>query len=430
MKLKYGRTLLVGLAFMSICAFWQIYDNIVPLILKNTFQLNATFTGLIMGADNVLALFMLPLFGALSDKANSKIGRRMPFILAGTFVAAACTILLPIADKNANLVLFMVSLGVVLIAMSVYRSPAVALMPDVTPKPLRSKGNAIINLTGAVGGALVLVATPLLVEKADRPSYIPIFTALAIFMIVSVLILFISVNEPKSVAEMRRQSAEAGIDETSVEDEATGQSIKMEPAVKKSFLFILLSIFLWFMGYNAVTSTFTRYAEEMWGIGVRDSALILLVANVAAIISYLPVGFLATRYGRKKTILGGIIMLALAFGSAFAFRSFSMLIFGCFALAGVGWAFINVNSYPMVVDMSKGPNIGKYTGYYYLSSMLAQSITPFISGIFIDLYGYRTLLPYGCIFVVLAFVSMLSVNHGDSRPVPRNSTLEAFDVDD
>ena len=429
MKLKNGRTLLVGLAFMSICAFWQIYDNVVPLILKNTFELNAKVAGFIMGLDNILALVLLPFFGALSDRTSTKIGRRMPYILIGTVAAAAGAIVLPLADNSVNLVLFMVTLGVVLLAMSSYRSPAVALMPDVTPKPLRSKGNAIINLTGAVGGALVLVLTPILVAEAEKPNYLNLFIALAGFMVVCVAVLFATVNEPKAVAEMREISAREGIDEESDDKDDTGERVKMEPAVAKSFILILVSVLLWFMGYNAVTSTFTRYAQEMWGIQVGDASMILLVANAAAIISYIPVGIIATKFGRKKTILGGILMLAASFGMALLFKTFTPLIFVFFSLAGIGWAFINVNSYPMVVDMSKGPNIGRYTGYYYMFSMSAQAITPFFSGVFIDRFGYMALFPYGCVFVLLSFATMLFVKHGDSRP-EKTGALEAFDVDD
>lgn len=432
LKLNYGKTIWVGLAFMSICAFWQMYDNVIPLILKNTFELNAKATGAIMGIDNILALFMLPLFGALSDKTKTKIGRRMPYIVAGTLVAAIGMLILPIADKTVNFVLFIMALGIVLIAMATYRSPAVALMPDVTPKPLRSKGNAVINLMGAIGGALVLGLTPMLVSKGNHPDYFPLFLTISLFMLISVALLFFIVNEPKSVAIMREQSAAAGIDETdgNLSSDTSAPAKKMDHKVFMSFILILLSIFLWFMGYNAVTSTFTRYAEEIWRIKVGDASLVLLVANIAAIISYIPVGFLATRFGRKKTILGGIVMLAFAFGSALFFKNFSSLIFVFFSLAGVGWAFINVNSYPMIVEMSKGPNIGMYTGFYYLSSMAAQTITPFVSGAFIDELGYRALFPYGCVFVALSFITMLLVKHGDSRPIPRKSTLEAFDVDD
>ncbi|MCL2672046.1 MAG: MFS transporter [Clostridiales bacterium] len=429
MKLNNKRTILVGLAFMSICAFWQVYDNVVPLILKNTFGMDATTTGLIMGIDNVLALFMLPLFGMFSDKTKTKMGRRMPYILLGTLVAALCVVLLPIAQQQKSIVMFMITIGVLLIAMSTYRSPAVALMPDVTIKPLRSKANAIINLMGAIGGALMLGATSLLVAKGSD-NYFTLFMSLSILMIVCVAVLFFTVKEPAAVAQMREESAAYGIDESSVEVVETKE--KMAPEVQKSFWLILASIFLWFMGYNAVTTGFTRYAEEVWGRGVGDASNILMVAQVAAIVAYIPVGLIAGKLGRRKTILVGIAALTVAFGVSLFFVEFSPLMFVFFALAGIAWAFINVNSYPMVVEMSKGSDIGKYTGYYYLFSMAAQSVTPMFSGVFIDnlSWGYRTLFPYGALFVALSFVTMLFVKHGDSRPEAPKSKIEAFDVED
>lgn len=435
MKLNNKRTVYVGLAFMSICAFWQVYDNVIPLILKNTFNLDATVTGAIMGIDNILALFMLPIFGALSDRTNTRFGRRMPYVVIGTLVAAIAFVVLLTAKDAANLVFFMIILATVLIAMASYRSAAVALMPDVTIKPLRSKANAIINLMGAIGGALVLGATPLLVPK-DSDNYYMLFIALSVFMILCVAVLVIKVKERACVAEMREESAKYGIDEVS-DDEATDNDgnkskIKMDPAVRKSFLLILFSIFLWFMGYNAVTTGFTRYAEEIWGQGVGNASLILMVAQVAAIIAYIPVGIIASKAGRKKTVMAGILMLTAAFGASLFFTDFSNVMFVFFALAGIAWAFINVNSYPMIVEMSKGPNIGKYTGYYYFFSMSAQAITPAISGLFIDYtsFGWRTMFPYGALFVALSFVTMIFVKHGDSKPLAPQDKLEAFDVED
>ena len=429
MKLNNKRTVYVGLAFMSICAFWQVYDNVIPLILENTYGLSSTVTGAIMGLDNILALFMLPLFGMLSDRTDTRIGRRMPYIVFGTLVASVCFVILLFAQQAGSLVFFMVALCVVLIAMSTYRSPAVALMPDVTVKPLRSKANAIINLMGAVGGALMLGATPLLV-KSGSDNYFPLFIAVAAFMLLCVAFLFWKVKERECVAEMREESAKLGIDETVAGVAGSGAKEKMPPDVRKSFLLILASIFLWFMGYNAVTTGFTRYAQNVWDRGVGNASMILMVAQIAAIIAYIPVGMIASKIGRKKTILAGIVMLTAAFGASLMFKDFSYMMFVFFALAGIAWAFINVNSYPMFVEMSKGPNIGKYTGYYYFFSMTAQSVTPAFSGFFVDNLGWRTLFPYGAIFVALSFVTLLFVKHGDSRPEAPKTKLESYDVED
>ena len=427
MKLNNKQTILVGLAFMSISAFWQVYDGIIPLMLKNTFGINNTVSGVVMALDNVLALFLLPIFGSLSDRTRTGIGRRMPFILVGTAAAAVAVILIPLADRIYSLPLFLVGLGIALLAMSSYRSPAVALMPDVTPKPLRSKGNAIINLMGAVGGILMLLAIKVMVPKGNHPDYLPLFILLALFMAVSVLVLFFTVNEPQAAARMQKQSAELGIEEDA--GQQTGETTRLPKEVFRSLCFLLASIFLWFMGYNAVTTAFSKYAEHMWGMEGGDYALVLMIAQAAAIVAFIPVGIIAGRIGRKRTILLGICMLAAAFGGgAFFSDQFSWLLFVFFALAGIGWAFINVNSYPMVVEMSRGADIGRYTGYYYAFSMAAQIITPILSGALLDI-SYRLLFPYGVFFAVLSFVTMLFVRHGDNRP-ERRKGIEAFDVDD
>lgn len=424
MKLNYKRTFFVGLAFMSICAFWQVYDNVISLILKNTFHVRDGYIGVVLALDNILALFMLPLFGKLSDQTRTKIGRRMPYILGGTCMALLCVFLMPLAERMHNIVLFFVGLGLVLVAMATYRSPAVALMPDVTPKPLRSQANAVINLMGAVGGMVMLAAMMLFPVTGDTPHYATVFCIEGVLMAVCIAVLFWKIKEPALVAEREQIERENGIsdEETGVVD-AGG---KMPPAVLRSLVFILASVFFWFFGYNAVTSSFSRYAEQELG---GNFAQVLLVCTVAAIVSYLPVGFIAQRIGRKKTILIGILMLASAFCAGIFFHHISPLLYIFFALAGMGWAFINVNSYPMVVELSKGSNVGKYTGYYYTVSMASQIFTPVLSNLLMEHVGYRTLFPYATFFVLLSFVTMLFVKHGDAKPTAKRG-LEALDVED
>lgn len=204
-KLNYKRTFFVGLAFLSICAFWQMYDNIIPLILQNTFGLGETVTGVLMAMDNVLALFLLPVFGTLSDKVDTSLGKRTPFILAGTVLAVIFMLLLPVADRRQSLVLFVVALFATLLSMGLYRSPAVALMPDLTPNHLRSKANAVINLMGAVGGVYALIMIKLLVGKGERPDYLPLFVSIAAVMVVAVGILLITIRESKLRKELEAQ---------------------------------------------------------------------------------------------------------------------------------------------------------------------------------------------------------------------------------
>lgn len=440
MKLNYKRTIFVGMAFMAISAFWQVYDGIVPLILKNTFDINDAVSGFIMAMDNVLAVVMLPLFGSLSDKTNTKWGRRTPFIFCGTIAAATLSLILPYANQTKNLVLFVVGLAVVLFSMATFRSPAVALMPDVTVKPLRSKANAIINLTGTVGGIVMLAAIGVLVPKGEDPSYWPVFILNTVIMLACLAILLKTTNEPKLVKQMEEDS-KLFEDEPETVVEEVKEEKAMDPAVKKSLLLILASVFFWYMGYNAITTSFSKYANVYWGLEGGAYAYTLIIAQAAAIISYIPAGIVATKIGRRKTIMGGVAALAIAFGSCLFFKSFSGMIFFFFVLAGAGWAFINVNSYPMVVEMSKGPNVGKFTGYYYTASQAAQIITPVLSGAVLEYgyllldktnpdAGYAFLFPYGTIFVVLSFVTMFFVRHGDAKVEGKKDVLENLDIDD
>lgn len=444
MKLNNKRTILVGLAFLSICAFWQMYDNIVPLILTRTFHMNETISGLIMAADNILALFLLPFFGSLSDRTNTKIGKRMPFILFGTGCAIILMNLLPLiensyyaAPSTAKTVSFVIVLGLLLIAMGTYRSPAVALMPDVTPKPLRSKGNAIINLMGAVGGILYLAITSVLysqsrleaIEAAGRRvNYQPLFMIVSAIMFVSIGILFLTIKEPKLTAENQALEAQHPEWNLAIEDSA-GHEVLPAP-VKRSLGFLLASIALWFIGYNGVTTWFTTYVSEVMGQGLGGASTCLLIATAGAIVSYIPVGQIASKIGRKKTILGGVILLAVCFALGYvlttAYQSINVIMFVVFALVGLAWAAINVNSLPMVVEMCRDSDIGKFTGYYYTASMAAQVVTPVVAGTLMRHIDYRVLFPYAAFFVALSGVTMCFVRHGDAKAEGKRG-LEAFE---
>ncbi len=512
MKLNYKRIILVGFAFFLIQAFWQAYDNTIPMILTNKFGMSQAWSGAIMALDNVLALFMLPLFGAISDKHHSKWGRRTPFIVVGTLIAAVMLIALSfvdnaqlhhisdvaaiddpaaletIYDREADetlltpggqkfvlsrqftkeeftqirsqitvdgaavtnpdytnyvmparqacawdatakspvtLVFFIALLLVILVSMAVFRSPAVALMPDVTLKPLRSKANAVINLMGSAGGILVLVLGMVFATSAVRNSlmsYTGYFAVIAAIMLAALVVFMLTVRENEWAAEMQQQAVELGLEDK--EEAATGER-KLSVDEVKSLIFLLLSIVLWFFGYNAVTSKYSVYASNILH---KDYNLTLIIAQAAAIISYLPVGFIASRVGRKKTILAGVVMLTAAFTTAsfMSAESPTMLMNAMFALAGIAWATINVNSFPMVVEMCSGGNVGKYTGFYYTASMAAQVATPMLSGLLMDRMGMHVLFPYAAVFTALAFVTMLFVRHGDSKPEAKLG-LEALD---
>lgn len=426
MKLNYKRTALIGFAFLSISAFWQLYDSVIPLMLKNTFQLGETLTGAIMAVDNVLALFLLPLFGAWSDRVDTRFGKRTPFIIIGTFFAVIFMMIIPRADQTVNFPMFFIALGATLLAMGSYRSPAVALMPDLTPKPLRSKANAVINLMGAVGYIIALGLISLLVKKESNPDYTIIFALAALLMVVSVVILILTIREKKLAAEMAVSiSTDTEADKANVK-EATGPLPK---EVMKSLILLLASIFLWFTAYNAVTTAYSRYAGEVWGLTGGSFANSLMVAGAAAIVSYIPIGMIASTIGRKKTILIGILMMTISYFVGYLFVEYSSWINVVFAFTGIGWAAINVNSYPMVVEMSRRGDVGKYTGYYYTFSMAAQIFTPIFSGFLLEKISYRTLFPYAVVFSLLSFCTMLFVKHGDSKPPKKTENIEHFDVD-
>ena len=420
MKLNYRRTLLIGLAFFSICAFWQMYDTLVPLILRDTFHVGDSLSGVIMAADNVLALLMLPLFGKLSDRTNTPMGKRMPYIAAGTAAAVVLMLALAGADVPGRFAMFVTVLLLLLIAMGTYRSPAVALMPDVTPKPLRSKANAIINLMGALGGIYALAAVRLLVgTHADgRANYTPVFVAVAALMAVSVLLLVWRVRE--------NQLREANADP---EEKDEGPGGKLPPNEARSLALILCSVALWFMGYNAVTTAYSKYFTRMWG-DLSGAANCLMIATGGAVVSYVPVGIISSKIGRKKMILIGVVILAVCFALSGLVKTFSFAVYVLFVVIGFAWAAINVNSYPMVVEISRSGDVGKYTGYYYTFSMAAQILTPILSGWLLEHVGYHTLFPYAAIMVGLAFVTMLLVRHGDNKPEAAKSLIEHFDVED
>ena len=443
-KLNTPRTLLVGLAFLSICAFWQMYDNIVPLILTKTFHMNETFSGAVMAADNVLALFLLPFFGTLSDKTNTKLGKRMPFILFGTGCAVILMNILPLLDNGYyaapsafKTVSFVIVLGLLLIAMGTYRSPAVALMPDVTPKPLRSKANAIINLMGALGGIIYLGVAAVMYPNAKvqglaHVNYQPLFIIVSAIMFVAVAALVLTIKEPQLVSANKALEAEHPEWNLAQADES-GNEVLPAP-VKRSLGFLLASIALWFIGYNGVTTWFTTYVDVVMGQGLGGASTCLLIATGGAIISYIPIGQLASKIGRKKTIMGGCVLLAICFFLGYVltttYSSINAIMFVVFALVGFAWAAINVNSLPMVVEMCKGSDVGKFTGYYYTASMAAQVVTPILVGTLMRQIDYRVLFPYAAFFVACSFVTMLFVKHGDAR-VEAKRGLEAYeDMDD
>ncbi len=437
MKLNYKRTVFIGFAFLYITAFWQFYDNEIPRILKYTFNLGETATGVIMAMDNIFALFLLPVFGILSDRINTPAGKRIPFITVGTILSIILFLVLMLPAKNSgSLVFFFVILFLLLIAMGTYRSPAVSLMPDLTPAPLRSSANAIINLMGALGGVFTLVMTMLLLNRPEDPkdtNYTPLVISIVLCMAIGLTILLITIKENKIKKQIEREGGLYSYgDEIDEEVQKAFDNVgkKLPRSVRRSLTYLLLSVAFWYMAYNAVTTAFSRYVSEVWGPEGGSYAGALMVGTVAAVLSYIPIGFISSHIGRKKTILFGVAIMSMSYLGIGLMNSYSLLLYVLFAVIGLGWAAINVNSYPMVVEMSKSGDIGKYTGTYYTFSMMAQVLTPILSGFLLEHVSYRTLCPYAFVFSTLAFFTMLMVKHGDSKPTQKKRVLENFDVDD
>ena len=422
MKLNYKKVIFTGFAFFLICAFWQAYDNVIPLILTNKFGMNQTWSGVIMALDNLFALFLLPLFGALSDKTNTKFGRRTPYIFIGTICAVLVFIFLPLID---TLWLFILALLLVLLSMSIFRSPAVALMPDVTCKPYRSKANAVINLMGTAGGMIVLVfGTIFKTSEEHKTDFFPYILATAGLMLLGLIVFLLTVREKKWAAEMIEDAEKYFPDKEEEERETVGGKLTKSQVV--SLVLILASVALWYMGYNAVTSKYSLYATNVLG---HDYNLTMMIAQGAAIVAYIPVGLVASKMGRKKTVLIGVALLFAAFLTAAFMRKGSspIIMYTLFALAGIGWATINVNSFPMVVELAKSSDTGRYTGFYYTASMAAQTLTPVLSGVIMDAAG--NMLPlffYAAAMVGGSFLTMLFVRHGDSKPEKLQNKIEAF----
>lgn len=555
LKLNYPRTIKVGFAFAIISLFWASYDFVIPLLLENAYGLSNTLRGLVMGLDNLLSLFLLPIFGKISDKAKggmvSKFGKRTPFILIGTIIAATLMIFVPISAKgqmvqadttrnayyleisennevlkeklnefygnklysdvaylnqnniskedyvnisynfvsttgflsktyyhnqvkvtkdeyntlkaeNADynkyvssgmkvwlseqvneqaiksdigknsLIGFMVILLFTLLAMATFRSPAVALMPDVTPKPLRSQGNAIINLAGGLGAAIAFIIYTVVLFRTDINNYIIIFSAVSGAMLLLLMGFIFLVKESKWTKDCENLSLEYGI---YTEEEVAADRLKIKkPPLKersledqakfKSFLLILASIFMWFMGYNAVSSTLSIYCTKALNLDAGVASIVSGVSMAVSAIAFIPVGLLAVKIGRRKSIMLGFVLAIVSFLLIFFFvkiyasLTLTAALFSVFYLiAGFGLIIINVNTFPMVVELADADEIGKYTGFYYTATMSAQAITPMLAGLVMDNIGMKYLFAYSALAVIAAMAIMFFVKHGDSKQI-------------
>lgn len=501
LKLNIKNTIFVGLAFASISAFWKTYDFVVPLMLNRTFGLTDSLRGFVMGLDNILALFMLPLFGTLSDRTNTRLGKRTPYFLFGTILAVLLFIGLPFAEgaqlkkaeqltnevtnetlwdylnksqkgdfeeklrKDYNIVVenddelleeykkleptvikdgkevqnelyedfvrpalrahifqnltvknpwplitYLVVLLFVLIAMGTYRSPAVALMPDVTPEPLRSPANAIINLMGGIGTILAQVTNMVLFARYASGYHAPytiLFVATDLLMLLFLLIFMLTVNENKLLRKRQEICEEFGIEE-GMEQKASKVKVRFRDIPKdvlKNFLLALVGIFLITMATNAITTHFSVYATDDLSFTKETATLVDTISLVFSGLAFLPVGYMAYKLGRRRTIMAGISCIVLAFFAAFFVgRETRIWFVVCYFLMNFGNVIVIVNTLPLVLENSDTNTVGRFTGFYYTATMLASSISPFLSGVFMDLARRRSVM-----FIYSMVLALLSI---------------------
>lgn len=450
LKLNYKNTLIIGLAFLGILMLWQVYNTYCPIILdyllKSHFDPNKDYyyiTGVIMALDNLVALIIMPIFGNLSDKTKTKYGKRMPYILIGSFVSALIFPFIALTFIINSLAGVIIAMCLILVVMQSYRSPAVALMPDLTPKPLRSSANGVINLVGYFGaiiaallGMIFKVKESTTMEEAANIVYIP-FIITSIVMFVITLVLAFKINENKLLEEMKPE-LELG-EELSETIEKVEEDKPLSKEDKKNMWILIASIFLWFMAFNSVETFNSLFCTKILNSsGVHGTFTIVLTMSSVATFALL--SSLSKKIGRKYTVSIGLECLVLGFliMSVFAYtldtskdNSF-VIIYLATVILGVGWALVNINSYPMMVEMASGKNIGKFTGYYYGSSMLAQSITPILVGLIMSNsnVGLKALYVYACVFMVMALVTFIFIKENkEARLRLKNSvTKKGFEV--
>lgn len=440
-ELNYARTLLLGVVFLSISLLNGAHDNMTSKILDNQFHMDYFWRGFIMAIDNMLAMFMLPLFGRFSDACDSKWGKRKPFVFWGTIAACLFLLLFPVALKLNNKAFFVVVICFFLISLATYRSAGVALVADVTIKPLRSKANAIINLMGAVAFIMGSLFTMFLYKDVipgtvDRA--VPIWIAYALYVIFTLVCLFIyMVFIPEKKWTEEREKIEETLHLEDVE-EVDGVKVKLDKAHFTSLLLVLSSIVLWTFGYNAVSTNYSVYASEVLGITDGGFAGPTLIAGIAAFASYIPIGWMATKYGRRKTIIFGLFVAAVGFFAAIFVRA-GWAMYIIFIMVGIAQATVTVNTLPMVVEFANKNTIGQFTGYYYIATQSAQALSPLVIGAIMSAIvkstgsEYRAnlvLFPYGALFVVFAIVPLIFTKYGDAKAIPKGSALEMLDIDD
>ena len=459
LKLNYKRTFIIGFAFFGILLLWQVYDSWCPTFLTELFKeklgvSNAEdvqyFVGIMMALDNLAALILLPIFGHLSDKTHTKIGKRMPYILVGTFICAITFPFIPVFFHMHNLIGTIIMMAVTVLFAMMYRNPAVALMPDITPKPLRSKANGVINIMGYIGGACATVVGIFFVLSSyinggwkDGTANIWIieipFIVASVLMLISALVLIFTINENKIEEEMKEElelgEKMAEVATSVEEDDKKG----MSKANLTMLLLILFAEFLWFMADNGVATFMGNYTLYYLQCSTRNNMINIIVGGLGSMIGFVVGGILASKIGRKWTIFSGLGLscLSVLLWAILSFTiapdgNFPIYLYVVWFVKGLGMSLVHVNSFPMVVELCSSKKIGKFTGYYYASSMAAQTITPIALGSLLLLPGFsfKSLPIYSLVLLLVAIVVFSFVKNIKTNKVEIKRGLEALDIDD
>ena len=464
LKLNIKRTIIIGFAFFGILLLWQVYDSWCPTFLTELFKdafPNITnekevqyLVGIIMALDNLAALILLPIFGALSDKTKTPIGKRMPYILVGTLVCAVVFPFIPVFFHYHNIAGVIIMMLIIVIFMMMYRNPAVSLMPDMTPKPLRSKANGIINIMGYIGGAFATVVGIVFVlsdylgtNGTDTWAYNNIwvievpFLLASVLMVVSCLVLFFNIKENKIEAEiaeeMKRGEELSELTEKVVDDKPLTKTNKI------MLILILAAEFFWFMSDNGIGTSMTNYTIYHLGASSSSSMINTIVGGVGSVIGFAIGGLIAGKIGRKWTIVGGLSLTLVSFVlwaifnvtlPEFAENSgvFPVFLYVVWFVKGFGMSLVHVNSYPMVVELCNSKKIGKFTGYYYAASMAAQTITPVALGsiLLVPTFDFGVLPIYALICTGVALVIFIFIKNVKTVKTSFKKGLETMDQGD
>ena len=464
-KLNYKRTMIIGFAFFGILLLWQVYDTWCPPFLTELFKsaLHAEksedvqyIVGVVMAMDNLAALLIMPLFGRLSDKTHTKIGKRMPYILIGTMVCAIAFPFIPVFFHFNNIVGTIIMMGIVLIFAMMYRNPAVSLMPDMTPKPLRSRANGIINIMGYLGGAfatvvgIVFVLSHYLGVKYDGPQVGQLwviempFVIASLLMVISAAVLFFLVKENKIAEEVKDEMARGELAAASAEKLSNDDNAPLSRANKIMLFLILGAEFFWFMADNGVATFLSNYIIYNVGASTVSTAILTIVGGVGSVVGFIFGGIIASKIGRKWTLLSGLFLTILAYALWIVF-TYALGLDGGFAISGLpiwlyilwlfkgfGMSLVHVNSYPMVVELCTGKKIGQFTGYYYAASMSAQTVTPMAFGALLlaPAFDWNLLPIYAGICIAVSIVVFLFVKNVKTKKTDLKFGIEALDVDD